>query len=213
MTRRIALLLLSLLLPFAAGAATPAPVQGALVEGTHYETLREPGTFGPALAKGQHEVAEIFAYTCTHCAALAPRLDAWKAKMPKAVRVQYVPAGYQLDDPLARAFFASESMGKLAYTHLPTFRAIHDEHMLPRNPTDDEMATFYATLGVDQTKFKAAMTGFKVAERMQAARAFSLRTELHGTPTIIVDGRWKVLGGSLDALLNNTAALLASPPR
>ena len=205
MTRRIALLLLSLLLPFAASAATPAPVTGALVEGTHYETLREPGTFGPALAKGQHEVAEIFAYTCQHCAALAPRLDAWKAKMPKAVRVVYVPAGYQLGDPLARAFFASESMGRLAYTHLPTFRAIHDEHMLPRNPTDDEMATFYATLGVDETKFQA--------ERMQAARAFSLRTELHGTPTIIVDGRWKVLGGSLDAMLDNTAALLASPPR
>ena len=104
-------------------------------------------------------------------------------------------------------------MGRLAYTHLPTFRAIHDEHMLPRNPTDDEMATFYATLGVDETKFKAAMKGPKVVERMQAARAFSLRTELHGTPTIIVDGRWKVLGGSLDAMLDNTAALRASPPR
>ena len=213
MTRYVALLLLSLALPFAAVAPANAQVKGALVEGVHYETLREPGPFGPPLAKGQHEIAEVFAYTCHHCANLAPRLEAWKAKLPKSIRVRYLPVAYDLKDPLSRAFFASEAVNKVAVTHLATFRALHDEHTLPRNPTDDELATFYATLGVDRKAFTAAMQGPKVAERMQAARAFSLRVGLEGTPTIVVDGRWKVLGGSLDALLDNTAALLASPPR
>ena len=94
-----------------------------------------------------------------------------------------------------------------------TFRALHDDRVLPMNPTDAELTTYYATLGVDAKKFSAALASPQVAARMQAARDFSLRIQLHGTPTIIVAGKYRVLGDSLDELLRNASALIAHPPR
>ncbi len=208
MTRRIALLLLALLLPVAAFAQTaPAPV-----ENVDYEVLDNPGTFDK-VGKGEIEVAEVFAYTCHHCHDLAPKLDAWRATLPKNVKVRYVPAGYDVGDPFGRGFFASERLGALARTHAATFRALHDEQVLPMNPSDAELTAYYATLGVDAKQFSAALSSPQVAARMQAARDFSLRIQLQGTPTLIVDGKYRVLGRSLDDMLRIAGALIAHPPR
>jgi 2-hydroxychromene-2-carboxylate isomerase len=88
--------------------------------------------------------------------------------------------------PFGRAFFASQQLGTLARTHAATFRALHDEQVLPMNPTDAELTAYYATLGVDAKKFGAALASPQVAASMKAARDFSLRIQLQGTPTLIV---------------------------
>jgi protein dithiol oxidoreductase (disulfide-forming) len=204
---RIALLL-ALLLPFAACAAPPAD----LVEGVHYETLPQPGTFLP-VKKGEVEIVEVFAYTCSHCATFAPKLDAWKATLPKNVVVRYTPPGYNLGEPLSRAYFASEELGALGLTHLNTFDALHDAHTLPMNATDGEVASYYGTLGVDAAKFQAAMDGPKVMQRMQAARNFALRIGLKGTPTLIVAGKYRVLGDTIDDVLRIARELAIHPPQ
>jgi hypothetical protein len=41
--------------------------------------------------------------------------------------LRYVPAAYEVDDALGRAFFASESLNMVPRTHAATFRAIHDD--------------------------------------------------------------------------------------
>src|SRR5688572_30981214 len=207
MTTRLAAVLASLLLlllPVAALAATPP----ALVEGVDYQRLDTPGTYQP-VKKGEIEVVELFAYGCHHCADFAPMLEAWKAKQPKHVRVRYASVTY---DPLARAFFAAQRIGALPRTHLATFRALHDARELPSNPSDDELAAYYAGLGVDAKKFRAALDGPAVARDMQAAHAFATRVGLRGTPMVVVGGRWHVRGGSLEEILQNTAALVANPP-
>ncbi|KGQ18051.1 Periplasmic thiol:disulfide interchange protein DsbA [Lysobacter dokdonensis DS-58] len=211
MIRRAAFLLLALslsALPVAAFAQSKNPV----FENVDYEVLDNPGTFDK-VGKGEIEVAEVFAYTCHHCHDLAPKLEAWRAKLPKNVKVRYLPAGYDLDDTFSRGFFASQQIGALGKTHAATFRALHDERVLPRNPSDAELTAYYATLGVDAKKFAAALTGPKVAQRMKAAREFSLRIGLEGTPTLIVDGKYRVLGRSLDDQLRIAGALIANPPR
>jgi thiol:disulfide interchange protein DsbA len=205
MLRRLAPALLSLLLPFAAVAA-PA------TEGVDYERIEHPGTYEP-VKKGEIEVAEVFAYTCHHCADLAPKIDAWKATLPKHVRVRYVPAAYDPADTLARGFFAAQEIGALGLTHGQTFRAIHDSHDLPRNPTDAELVAYYATLGADAGRMQAALDGAKVMQRMQAAKQFALRIGLQGTPTLIVDGRYRVKGRSLDDMLRIAGELVAAPPK
>jgi len=210
MTRRLALLLLSLVIPMAPLSAIAASTP--LVEGVDYEVLENPGTFLPT-KKGEVEIVEIFAYTCHHCADFAPKIDAWKPTLPKNVRMRYTPAGYDPRDPLARAFFASEDIGTLALTHLPTFRALHDDRTLPMNATDAELAAYYATLGVDAKKFQAAMDSPKVMQRMEAAKAFALRVNLQGTPTVIVGGRWRVLGRTYTDILRNAVELAARPPQ
>src|SRR5436190_3168963 len=151
MVRSLTVLLLALLLPFAARAAD------APVEGVDYQRIEGGAPFRP-LKQGQVEVVEIFAYTCIHCAHFAPALEAWKATLPKKVRFNYVPAAYDVGDSLGRAFFASEAMNLVPRTHAMTFRAIHDDSVLAMNPTDGEIANFYETLGVDPTRLLAAMS-------------------------------------------------------
>jgi len=209
---RIALLLLSLLLPAASAMAQAVPAAPAsLVEGVDYELIEQPGTWGK-VGKGEVEIVEVFAYTCHHCADLAPKLEAWKARLPKHVKVRYVPAGYDVTDTFGRGFFASESLGTLRRTHQATFDAVHESRTLPRNPTDAELTAFYATQGVDARKFAAELASPKTTERMKAARDFSLRVKLQGTPTLIVAGKYRVIGTSLDDLLQTAAALALHPP-
>jgi protein dithiol oxidoreductase (disulfide-forming) len=200
---RFLALLLVLLLPLAACAAdTPAPVAGR-----DYEEIADGTPYRPLA--GKVEVVEVFAYWCPHCAHFQPSVEAWARKLPANVRFDYVPAAFQLDDPLARAFFAAKAAGKLAVTHDATFRAIHEEQTLPRNATVDEIAAFYGTLGLDPAKMKAAMTGFSVGGQMTQARDFALRSGIEGTPTLIINGRYRVTGRTLDDNLRIASALIA----
>ena len=48
---------------------------------------------------------------------------------------------------------------------------------------------------------------------MQAARNFSMRIHLTGTPTLIVGGKYRVLGDSVDAVLRNARELAIHPPQ
>jgi protein dithiol oxidoreductase (disulfide-forming) len=199
---RILALLLVLLLPLAACAADIAPVAGR-----DYEEIPDGTPYRPL--GGKVEVVEVFAYWCPHCAHFQPSLEAWARKLPANVRFDYVPAAFQLEDPLARAFFAAKAAGKLPVTHDATFRAIHEEQTLPRNATVDEIAGFYGTLGLDPAKTKAAMIGFSVGGQMRQAREFALRSGIEGTPTLIINGRYRVTGRTLEDSLRIASALIA----
>jgi hypothetical protein len=113
------------------------------------------------------------------------------------------------------AFFAAQASGALPRTHAATFRAIHDAQTLPRNATIDEVAGFYGSLGLDPAKMKAAMSGFTVGGQMKQAREFQLRNGVEFTPMLIVNGRYRVTGRTLDDSLRIASALIArlSKPR
>ena len=208
MTARFALLL-ALLLPLApiAAHAANAPAAAPLVEGEDYSVIADGKPFAPV--KGKIEVAEIFMYGCHHCANFEPMVQAWKAKQPKDVSFSYVPVAYELDDPFAQAYFAAQQLGVLGKTHAATFNAVHESQDLPANATIDELAGFYATLGVDQAKFKAAAKGPVVAARMQQARAFALGSGMEGTPSLVVAGKYLVNGRSLEDRLRIAGQLVA----
>lgn len=201
MNRRLLLALLLMLAPLAVAAPPPA------VEGRDYAVIDGGAPWQPA--KGRIEVAEVFAYSCGHCARFQPMLDAWKRRQPKDVSVRYVPLPYGRDDALARGFFATRSAGALDRVHARLFRAVHTEHALPRNPTIDELAAWYGQQGLDAAKLRAAMADPALADRLAAARQFALRSGVEGTPTLIVDGRYRILGDSLEALLRNADAVIA----
>lgn len=195
-------LLAALLLPQLAGAAQPVPVAGV-----DYIEI-EGGTPWRPLA-GKIEVVEVFAYWCHHCADFQPKIDAWKKALPASVRFSYVPLPYDADDAFARAYFAAEAIRALGKTHNATFRAVHAESTLPKNATGDEIAAFYARLGVDMKKYKAATQGFILGGQLQKAREFALRSGVEGTPTLIINGRYRVRGRSLDDNLRIASHLVA----
>jgi thiol:disulfide interchange protein DsbA len=199
-----ALLAALLCAPLAAFAASPA----APVAGVDYVEIEGGRPY--RATPGTIEVAEVFAYWCHHCADFAPKLEAWKAGLPADVRVTYVPLPYDEADALARAYFAAERMGVLGRTHAATFRAIHADGALPKNATADEIAAFYAGLGVDADRFRAAMQGFQVGSQLTRARDFAIGSGVPGTPTLIVDGRYRVVGRTLDDILRIAGQLVAA---
>ncbi|MCF7222156.1 thiol:disulfide interchange protein DsbA/DsbL [Marilutibacter chinensis] len=190
------------LMPDAAKAADPA-----LVPGVDYAEIPGGTRLGPD--DGKVEVVEVFGYWCHHCADFAPMLENWKHERRNDVRVTYLPLPRGQDDALAAAFFASRKLDSLSRTHDATFRAIHGERLLPRNPTVDEIATFYASLGVDAARLKAAMASSEVQERLPEAREFAIGSGVEGTPTLIVNGRYRVIGRSLEDVLRIADALVA----
>ncbi|HLT43250.1 MAG TPA: thiol:disulfide interchange protein DsbA/DsbL [Luteimonas sp.] len=200
----LASLLLSLLLPVAALAATPAP--GALVEGRDYE-LVDAGPWKPL--DGKIEVVEVFAYTCPHCAEFEPKLEAWVAKLPDDVRFQYLPAAYDPRDPFARAFFVAEQAGAVGRTHAALFHAIHDEGLIARNATPGELAWFYGQHGIDQDRFRAALLAPAVDEQMKRAYDWARAIRLPGTPTLVVNGRYRIIAATHDDGLRIADQLIA----
>ena len=201
---RLMLLLLALS-PLVACAAN----ESAPVEGRDYEVIAQPGPFAPLA--GKIEVVEVFGYTCPHCAHFEPTLEAWTAKLPADVRFTPVPAafgGYW--DSYARAFYAAEQLGVLKRSHADVFKALHEQRSLPvQNVSPNELAGFYANYGVQPDRFVEALRSDAVEQKVKNARAFAQRTQVPGTPALIINGKYLVRGSTFDDQLRIASALIA----
>jgi thiol:disulfide interchange protein DsbA len=208
MIRRLLLTLL-LLVP-AAALAADAPASQPLQEGVDYVVIADGKPFA-APVKGKVEVVEVFGYTCPHCAHFEPQVAAWRARRKD---VNFVPlaapfGGYWT--PYAKAFYTSQELGVAARTHDAVFKAVHETGTLPRNnPSVGELATFYAGYGVDPARFTQVFDGPQVQARMDNARAFIQRSGVEGTPTLVVNGKYRIIGGrGFDDVLRIADALVA----
>mgnify|MGYP000098870866 CR=1 FL=1 len=202
--------------PAEANAAAPAPTSIALtgpapVEGTDYQLIPNGQPFQPAA--GKVEVAEIFGYVCPACAAFQPLVGPWKAGLPSDVNFVYVPAmfGGTWDD-YARAFYAAQTLGVQEKTHEALYAAIHSQKTLKgergRDSVDD-IARFYGAYGVDPKQFAATMGSFAVNAKTNSAKQFAQRSQISGTPSIIVNGKYLVKGKSFPDMLRIADHLVA----
>jgi len=194
--RRLAVLLalVALALPLW-GAAADRKAPAPLVEGSDYELIEGGAPFAPL--PGKVEVAEVFGYSCPHCAHFEPALARWKATLPRNATFVAVAAPFGgMWMPFARAYYAARILGVAERSHADVFKAVHDTGALPHNPSGDELATFYAHYGVAPAKFLETYAGPAVDAQMARARAFIQRSGVDGTPTLVVAGRYRVLGAN-----------------
>ena len=166
--------------------AMPDPAN-APREGIDYTVLAEPQ---PTFGAGGIEVAEVFAYTCIHCANLQPAINAWKPTLAQDVRFRYVPGAFGgPSDNFARGFFAAETMGLLDKTHDGVFKAFFVERKFQTGSVE-EIADHYASQGADRDAFLSTMNSFAVTAKVNRARQFALRTNVQATPTMIINGKY-----------------------
>ncbi|MDT3502736.1 thiol:disulfide interchange protein DsbA/DsbL [Stenotrophomonas maltophilia] len=200
----------------AAPAAAPAPTTTALtgpapVAGEDYQEIPNGQPFQPVA--GKVEVVEIFGYVCPACAAFQPLVGPWKAGLPGDVNFVYVPAmfGGTWDD-YARAFYAAQTLGVQEKTHEALYAAIHAQKTLKgergRDSVED-IAKFYAGYGVDPKQFAATMGSFAVNAKTNSAKQFAQRSQISGTPSIIVNGKYLVKGKSFPDMLRIADHLIA----
>ena len=189
MKLRLFALALLALLPLTACASSNAPV-----EGEDYDVIAGGQPFAPLTGQQKVEVVEVFGYVCIHCAHFEPQFEAWQKRQPASVRVTSVPAafgGYWI--PYAKAFYAAQQLGVLKQSHAAVFKALHDSHELPiQNASDQEIAGFYARFGPDPDKFAAAMESPQVAAQLDKARAFGMASRIRGTPTLVINGKYRI---------------------
>lgn len=164
--------------------------QAEVVAGRDYKVLNPAQ---PASSGSKVEVLEFFFYGCGHCYHLHGPLSKWEAKIPKDVSLQMVPVIFRDTwEPMARTFYALESIGQREKLHNDLFEAwnVYNTDLSDAAKITD----FVAKHGVDKTKFTAAYNSFslqsKVARSNQMVQAFGIR----GTPTIAVDGKYIITG-------------------
>jgi len=204
MTRILLALFLALLSPAAAWAATPFVPS----EGVDYVLIDDARPYRPL--QGKIEVVEVFAYWCPHCAAFQPRVDAWRRSLPADVRFTFVPLTTASGDPQARAYFAAERMGAVERIHASLFHAMHDEGTMPRNPSDGELQAWLAGQGLSAAKLKSAWNSPAMANDLRHASDFEHAVDIEGTPTLVINGRYRIIGSTQESMLRIADALIAS---
>lgn len=179
-------LLLAGLATFSSNASA-ADAAAPLVVGTDYELI------DPPLASGTGdtiEVVEVFGYSCPHCAAFEPMLQAWRERQSEDVSFSSMPAVFGgVWELFARAYYAAEASGVLGKSHQAMFKAVHDDKRI-KQPAD--IPAFYTDYGIDAETFESTMQSFAVNGRINAAAERVRAMGVDGTPSMIVDGKYRV---------------------
>lgn len=156
--------------------------------GTHYFELaqRQPVQTGDRI-----EVLEIFSYACSHCGTLDPILEAWEKSKPEAAELRLLPAVWQNPGwvEYAAAYFTAEKLGVAKQSHHPLMKLLWADRKPPADL--DAVAEFYTQFGVKADEFKALMQSPEINAKLQEAANVVRAYEVGGTPTLVIDGRWR----------------------
>lgn len=198
------------LVEMATKAATQAIAEAKtqpVVAGKDYDEIAGGQPFQPL--DGKVEVVEVFAYSCPHCADFEPLLEAWSKQQPANVRVTPLPlAGGAVSD-LGRTYFAAVKTGQLDAIHTRMFYGIHGDKSLPAAASGNDIAAWLGRQGFDAKAFRATMASPEVQQQMQQAHDFEIRSGVEGTPTLIVNGKYRIKGPSQLDDLRIASALVA----
>jgi thiol:disulfide interchange protein DsbA len=165
----------------------PALQARAFDEGIDYVKVPQPQ---PTETGSKVEVLEFFWYGCPHCWHLEPLLRKWRAAMPANAEFRRFPAILGPHwEPLARAYFAAELMGKAEDLHEPLFQAVQVKKQ--RLADVDALAQFAAAQGLDPEAFKDAYVSFFVDMQVRKAAELVRSFGIDGVPTIVVNGKYR----------------------
>lgn len=169
------------------------PTELGLEEGRTFRTVEGAFVAGPIT------VTEFFSYGCLACAEFEPRLADWVESLPDDVEFQTVPfTGNPAWDVYARGHFAMKDMGLLEAFHSELFDTISVRGKSLR--TDESFADHVAP-GAGEA-FVRSMNGLRVERAMRRADQLARSLGVISVPTLVVDGRYVVIGqgASVDAL-------------
>lgn len=151
------------------------------------------------------EVVELFWYGCIHCYQLEPQLHTWVNKLPADVAFKRVPGLPRADwAPMAKAYYAMETLGVLDKLHGKLFDAIHKNRTL--KPTDEAAAIDWVTKegGLDKKKVQEAFNSFTSNTKLNRAAQIFRDSGATGVPALIIDGKYvtssSMAGGNVQVL-------------
>jgi thiol:disulfide interchange protein DsbA len=162
-------------------------------------------------AAGKIEVVEFFWYSCGHCNAFEPALEAWSSKLPKDVVLRRVPVAFQDSfAPQQRLYFTLEAMGLVKQLHGKVFAAIHVEKK--NLSTGEAILDWVVQQGVDKAKFVQQYNSFTVVTKVTKATQLQNAYKVEGVPALGIAGRFYTDGsmaGNMQRALQVVDVLVA----
>ena len=160
----------------------------------------------PTTTGDKIEVLEVFSYACPACNAFQSAANKIKSDLPANAQMAYLPAAFRADEDwpvFQRAFFAAQALGLVEKTHDAMFDAVWKEGSLKVTdpvshkivqplPTIDDVAKFYAKYGVKAEDFVGTASSFAVNAKIKRADAQVKAYGVDSTPTIIVNGKYRL---------------------
>jgi protein dithiol oxidoreductase (disulfide-forming) len=183
----------------------PASDARAWIEGTDYVLLTP--TQQTSVPAGKVEVMEVFSYACPACNNFQPVMTELKRVLPANAQLVFLPAAFNPaeDWPMfQRAYFAAQFLGIAERTHQGMFDAVwktgelavadpSTQRLKNPLPTIEDAARVYARLaGVKPETFLGTAKSFSVDMKMRAADSQIMAMQVDSTPTIVVNGKYRV---------------------
>ncbi|HEX7342029.1 MAG TPA: thiol:disulfide interchange protein DsbA/DsbL [Rhodanobacteraceae bacterium] len=154
------------------------------------------------------EVAEVFNWGCPACNEAHTIIDKMEAALPSYATMDYLAAGFRPDENWTlyqRAWFTAKALGLGRKSYNAMFDAnwktgvtgsynLASGTLNPRSkwPHLDTVATFFhKTYGVPVKQFVAIANSFAINTQLKRADELVKDYGVLGTPTLIVDGRYR----------------------
>lgn len=189
--------------------ASQAQAEPKWVEGQHY--FRVPSVKRTTVPPGIIEVMEVFSYGCPACNQFNPVAHRLKESLPSNAKLVYLPASFipSEDWPMfQRAYITAQMLGIADKAHDAMFDAVWKTgelaitdpvtHRLKNPlPSIEDAAHFYhRQTGISVDKFLATAKSFSVDVKLKEADALVRAYHVESTPTIVVNGKYRLTPGS-----------------
>ena len=138
-------------------------------------------------------ITEIFGYWCPACYSFETTVQEIRERRPD-IKINQIPAG---NEEIARLFYTIQALqlGEEAQMN------VYKDWQLKREPFRDEsdMANFARRHGYDEKKFmdtyRSFGVGLKAKNAIRLVNALGSAAVFDGVPTVIVNGKYKVIRG------------------
>jgi protein dithiol oxidoreductase (disulfide-forming) len=174
-------------------------------EGENYFRVEPPQP--TSVPPGKIEVTEVFSYACPACNQFYPVMDRLRKTLPPDAVVDYVAAAFNASEDwpvFQRAYYTAKALGIAAKTHDAMFNAIwktgeletvdpQTERLKNPLPSIEDVARWYhQRTGISTQEFLAAAHSFGVDLQTHQADRYIMACQVGETPTIIVNGTYRV---------------------
>ena len=162
-------------------------------EGTHYEVVKQTATATP-------EVMEFFSFYCPHCFTFEPLMGTLKDNLAENVNIKKNHVdflGKQMGPQLTRAYAAAE----LLQVEEKVASLIFDQLQTQRKEINGEQGILasFEKAGISNKEAKGALASFPVVGAASQMKRNTETFKIHGVPTIIVNGKYKVKTSSVNS--------------
>jgi len=135
------------------------------------------------------EVLDFFFYACPYCNDLLPYLERWQKRNAAEIVFRHVPVvRHDSWVPLAKTYFTLEAMGEAGRLHSAVYRSYHVEELSMSQ--DKVIAEWAEKNGLDREKFMTIYRSEETQQKVERARKMTTDYDIHGTPSIVVDGKY-----------------------